>query len=89
MDELFPVEQSLSPRLKWMQKHRIQVRRNEKVDEELGQWEVWQDDYGKAADIQMSRTGDLDGPYFVAATSEDEAITQFALSNKLKLWNEE
>jgi hypothetical protein len=90
MTELFPTEEMEvpSPRLAWIKQHGITVRRNPKIDEDLGQWECWSGNYEEASDKQMSDCPDLDGPFFVAEQSEEAALVQYAISNNIRLWNE-
>lgn len=83
MNELFDLAPSLSPRLKWMREHDIQVEfipEEERRGHEAA-WEVysyWDD----AADDEdpTAHTG--------YGETEDEAIVDFARRNHLKLWNE-
>ena len=93
MTELFEVEESLSPRLKWMQKHKIQVELNKHLAKakEFEPWEAWIGDTTRdeACQKQLGEVGDIYGPYYAAGATEEEALFWMAKSNGLKLWNEE
>jgi hypothetical protein len=73
MSDLFTIEESLSPRLAWMQKHGITA-----MQSESGPWTAW-------SSLIQGRTAQNLG----FGDSEDEAITQWALKLGISLWNEE
>ena len=91
MNELFPVTDDPSPRLRWLRAHQVQTRHFPEVtpgDE---------DEFGNEQYPWLAAVGELDGATgFHLATSnrvgvgqtEHEAIVDLALKRGWKLWNE-
>lgn len=80
MSDLFTIEPSLSPRLAWMEKHRIQTKHAGFGPAVHTQWTAWRN-----CEI-------YDHPHDGNAAegeTEDEAIVALAQKLGLKLWNEE
>ena len=80
MTELFDIEESKSPRLNWMDRHRIKVSPPGKERSLiLHHWNLW---------MAYQHEGD-----FIIASAygpaEDDAITSLANKLGLRLWNEE
>ena len=75
MSDLFSIEESKSPRLLWMERHGVTVRRYrpDEFDYLAGQDFAWM-----ASNGTETAQGD----------TEDEAITQLALKLGIRLWNE-
>ncbi len=74
--ELFPIEESKSPRLLWIEKHGIKARRYspDEFDYLAGQLFVW---------------GASGGGEWGQGDTEDEALAQLAVKLGIRLWNEE
>jgi hypothetical protein len=73
MTELFDIKESKSPRLAWLEKHKIATLRG-KPDS----WAAWT--IGKPTKVdQIIGYGE----------SEDEAIADWAIKTGMRLWNEE
>jgi hypothetical protein len=97
--ELFPVAESLSPRLQWMRKHGIQVVHIPKSSAMLepGEGEPWVAWLGEL-DTAVSRAmeaADLDeiNPkrtrWLCTGATEHDALVNLAELNAWPLWNEE
>jgi hypothetical protein len=90
-DELFPPESvaSPSPRLRWMQRHRIKTFHDENRDDENAEfaWAAW-------SELLGDYTNEDDAAYMLAeghvcfGETEDEALNNFCIENKIKYWNE-
>jgi hypothetical protein len=87
---LFDVPKMESPRLKWIKRHRITINNiAEKPDEEcpetgeiIPQWVCYQGTNAYWRDGMLNRrTG--------CGNTEDEAIADWAIKNRKRLWNEE
>ena len=78
-DELFHIDESLSPRLAWMRQHRIQTSESDlfKLTQHGKPWAAW---------ISGKRTKAV--AQYTTADTEDEAIIALAKKINLKLWNE-
>lgn len=80
MSELFDLPESKSPRLQWMERHGITVRRYGPHDCGKPGWQ----------DNEWFAMGKVHLNYEIGyGDTEDEAITQLALKLGIKLWNEE
>lgn len=79
-DELFEVEESLSPRLAWMQKHKIRTHHAPWVEE--APWSAWHPDNESEEGLPM------DPEACGYGMNEDEAIVDLAKKLNIKLWNE-
>ena len=87
MSELFDIKPSLSPRLKWMRHHQIEIV-DSGLDHEPGDeceitgnrlYRFWAFQGGKQTNTEISEAG---------GDTEDEAIVTLAKKMNLKLWNE-
>jgi hypothetical protein len=81
MNELFPTQESLSPKLKWMKEHGIATHycANPYDDE----WEPWSAFQGTWEQIEKEIVAMDDDGRFVTAMSEEEAL--WKLSQNLKI----
>ena len=78
MSELFDIPESLSPRLRWLIKHKIHTFKSGNAEDFDGEpWSAW----------QAENKNDLPSDYETGAT-EDDAIAKWARQNGVKLWNE-
>lgn len=89
MTELFAVEESLSPRLKWIKKHGLRVAFNKRLKTEPEPYEAWTGDKQKAILRQVVEAEGIYGPFYSIGASEDEALFWMAKANSWPLWNEE
>lgn len=87
MSELFPIEETLSPRIKWMRHHQIEVV-DSGLDHEPGDqceitgnrmYRFWAFQGGKQTKTQIAHAG---------GDTEDDAIVALAKKLNLKLWSE-
>lgn len=87
MSDLFPIEETLSPRLKWIRNHQIEIV-DSGLDHEPGDeceitgnrlYRFWALQGGKQTKTEISEAG---------GDTEDEAIVSLAKKMNLKLWNE-
>lgn len=87
MSDLFPIEETLSPRLKWMRHHQIEIV-DSGLDHEPGDeceitgnrlYRFWAFQGGKQTNTEISEAG---------GDTEDEAIVALAKKMNIKLWNE-
>ena len=80
-DELFSAESVTvkSPRLRWMEKYKVQTHRSATVPADEEPWSCW------SGELQMSINHD----WIANGTTEDEAITAWAIKNGVRKWNEE
>lgn len=87
MSELFPIEETLSPRIKWMRHHQIEVV-DSGLDHEPGDqceitgnrmYRFWAFQGGKQTKTQIAEAG---------GDTEDDAIVALAKKLNLKLWSE-
>ena len=85
MSDLFPIEETLSPRLKWMRQHKIEVV-DSGLDHEPGEkcahtgnrlYRYWAVIEGTVSELEEA-----------GGDTEDEAIVNLAKKLNLKLWNE-
>jgi len=76
IDNLFRMEESLSPRLQWMQKHKIHSLKGN--DEDGEPWGAWVGEEGMP----------LQGKWLTFAATEDEALAKLAKTIGVKFWNE-
>lgn len=76
MTELFDIEPSLSPRLKWMQEHKVRVT-------EVARH--FQDEFGLPAWCAHSTEQNPEG----TGDTEDEALVDLARKLGIRLWNEQ
>ena len=80
MSDLFPIEETLSPRLKWMRENRIETYDNSEAwGEEPGTW---------IATLAVGNALGLTACHWATAPTEDEAIVELAKKLNIKLWNE-
>lgn len=84
MNELFEESevQSLSPRLRWMQKHGIRTLERHDTGDKLKCDEAMK----KTFDDVESRFYPDDSPYLAWGVDEIEALTRLAKNRNLKLW---
>lgn len=68
-----------SPRLAWLKKHNLNTYKSPGIDEEDEPWSCWT---GQLEDAIKHNS-------YVTGETEDEAITNWAIENGVKLWNEE
>ena len=85
MSDLFPIEETLSPRLKWMRQNRIEVI-DSGIDHESG-------DQCEITGNQLYRwwatiPGSTSSSHDAGGHTEDEAIVALAKKLSLPLWNE-
>lgn len=85
---LFPVFETLSPRMAWMRQHRITTWRT--VSEIVGETSPETgDEIAAWYAARLGReAGMIQGPV-CGGTTETDAITELAVKLRLKLWNEE
>jgi hypothetical protein len=91
MTDLFPIPETPSPRLAWMKKHSLSSRHYSKVEigfedefsgERIYPWIVYS--------VPFQAGGQFCGDSVAAGgDTEDEALTNWAKANGVKLWNEE
>ena len=84
MSELFEIEPVLSPKLAWIEKHKISTAFLPSSDD--GQYWCWTGGYQCGAFLSNGAPADA---FFAQAHSFDEAIVAHAKKRGLKLWNEE
>jgi hypothetical protein len=84
VSDLFHIEESLSPRLKWMQEHKVCTEFEETAVTRPKDypWEA----YSHVDDLDDDE--DDPTPYYGWGATEEEAIVDFARKNNLRLWNE-
>lgn len=79
-DELFQIDESLSPRLRWMQQHKFRTHHAPWCED--SPWSAWhpenESEQGLPTDPEACGYG----------MDEDEAIVDLAKKLNLKLWNE-
>lgn len=87
MSDLFPIEETLSPRLKWMRDNGIRIIHNNDVSP--GDEDEWGNRLSPFC-ATKSKPGTLVFADHVNAwgDTEDEAIVALAKKLNLKLWNE-
>lgn len=78
MNELFNIQPSLSPRLRWMGQHGIFTEKRNFNEEGDGPWWAWS--HAKTEPHMKLEASDR---------TEDEALTNLAKKLGIKLWNEE
>ena len=87
IDELFQIPETLSPRLRWMREHQIDIV-DSGLDHEPGDeceitgnrlFRFWAFQGGKQTKTEIAEAG---------GDTEDEAIVALAKKLNLKLWNE-
>ena len=77
MTELFHIPETPSPRLRWMQEHDVKTI--------PGAWDSFTERERWAA-----YAGSIDDmPELYYGDTADDAITEFAKANNIRLWNEE
>jgi len=74
-DELFTIQESKSPKLAWMEKHEIRIKRN------------WEDYEAEEIYPYVAYNFDLPSVYEGGKT-EMEAISSLAVKLGIKLWDE-
>jgi hypothetical protein len=80
MTTLFNLPPCDSPRLRWMKKHNVETRDDIKIDEyPESAFFAWSGDLNDAIDNVRLGSGD----------TELDAITDWAIKNGVRLWNEE
>ena len=80
MSELFDIEPSLSPRLKWINEHQFRTHHAPWIEE--GPWSAW----GPQNETPEGLPMDPEACGF--GMTEDDAIVDPAKKLNLKLWNE-
>jgi hypothetical protein len=84
-DTLFPIEETLSPKLAWMKKHSVSTRRNQYGGPEP--WEAYVGDYTEAVeDVGANGETSIRMAY---GDTEMDALANLAIQNGWLLWNEE
>ena len=80
-DELFPAESVTvkSPRLRWMEKHRVQTYKSPKMADEDYPWNAWTGELDEA----------LNADSYGSGRTEEDAVVSWALKNDVMLWHEE
>jgi len=87
VSELFSIEETLSPRLRWISEHEVRTHLQELMREEGSPWSAWlprHDWDNKCSTCYGAEFEDLVG----FGMNKDDAIVDLALKNNLKLWNE-
>ncbi len=88
-DELFSVPVQKSPKLRWMERHRIKVKHFQDVepgDEDEFENEVYPY-VARKADFEMYDL--VPDSWLGVGNTEDEALVDYARKRGLLLWNEE
>lgn len=86
MKELFEINETKSPRLKWLEKHEVRTHHNPNIPE--AQWSAWL----PAHDWSETDSGCYQPVYEDSVgfgDTKDEAIVEMAKANNIKLWNEQ
>jgi hypothetical protein len=76
MDELFEIQEVLSPRAAWLKRHDVQTLFSAGCDDP---WSAWSGPLAAAVENETFATG---------LTAED-AVVQWAIKHGVRLWNEE
>lgn len=79
-DELFSVPVSKSPKMRWLERHGVNVTHDE----------AWQ--YGDEDDLGNEKFpyyASDDGKHFHGGATEDDALVEWARARGKRLWNEE
>ena len=80
MNELFDIPPCESPRLKWLKKHDVKTLCSGNAEDFDGEpWNAWAGDMGEA----------ISGGEYVTGATEQDAIANWAIRRRVKLWNEE
>jgi hypothetical protein len=74
---LFDIPETLSPRLRWLNKHGIQTYKSPYVEAGDEPWAAWQGELTEAINADTLATGE----------TEDEAIVNYCKRNGIQLWN--
>ena len=87
--ELFPLETvaSPSPRLAWMRRHRIRTFYRADMEPEFS-WAAWSERSGEYTN-EDDASYMLNEGHVMFGETEDEALNNFCIENKIKYWNEE
>lgn len=90
MNELFPIEETLSPRLKWMKDKGVLTHHNSDCEPPWLAIQKMPGHQGTIGEImaQWCRLYDDHG-YSGYGETEDEAIADLARNRKILLWNEQ
>lgn len=75
MNELFPIEPSLSPRLRWIERHQVRTRETTDAERHMETDDLW---------LAWLEGDDFGG----SGMTEDEAIVDLAKNLRIALWNE-
>lgn len=88
-DDLFPIETTLSPRLRWMQKHNLETEHIPNGGTESAETGDWIPHW-------ICRVKKLHPNYSLyfereigSGDTEEESIADFAVNAGIRLWNEE
>ncbi len=79
-EELFKVPEQKSPRLRWMEKHRVKVK-------QTPDWSPGMEDAD--GDPVAPWYASDDGKHWHAGDSENDALGAWAVARGVRLWNEE
>jgi hypothetical protein len=87
-EDLFSdIQPSLSPRLKWMQKHKLQTRLNPHLESREAPWEACQVDPGQ--DLNDALVEALGLGILATGETEEAALVEWAQLTGTPLWHEE
>lgn len=87
MSELFNLPETLSPRLQWMQDHKVRTHHQPLMDEEGTGWTAWLPEHDWDATHPDCYNPEFEDSVGMAANKED-AIMDMAIKNNIKLWNQ-
>lgn len=85
-DTLFQMEETPSPKKRWLKEKNVTVARNPKLNDDMDHWEAWVGEYGAAAQARMD---DTETARFATGATEEEAMHNLVMKNGWKYWNEE
>lgn len=90
MSDLFIIEPSLSPRLKWIAEHGILIHHAPHCDEDPWMAIIPMEGHcGSVGEIMAEWCGLYDDCDLIGyGQTEDEALIQCAIKNKITLWNQ-
>jgi hypothetical protein len=82
MNELFDIPVSKSPRLQWIERHGIQTHHAPHMKEDGTPWSAWLPSNQHSSGLPM------DPEACGYGMTEDEAMIDLAIKNRMKGWNE-
>lgn len=83
MNELFDIEETPSPRLLWMRRHKVQTHRSPSIPEGGEPWAAWMMDDCDLGSVLPPSEEDCG-----LSETEDEAIVALAKIKRIPLWDE-